>query len=160
MKDAVDVFAQGEAAMLATYAYMSQVVAETADFEMGFLPMPIGPSQTDYVTPTYEGDVYVVPKTIGKRLSQVGIWLNGIADVSDALLKVNLEQLAENGVDQEGCRVYETLMRQATPDYSTGVFSDSVGNAYENLSSLSDKQIIAVHTLAQQELDEFYNPLY
>ncbi len=160
IKSAVELFAQGEAVMFATYAYMSQVVAETADFEMGFVPMPIGPSQTDYVNNSYDGAVYVVPKTNVKRLSQVGIWLNGIADVSDALMNVQMEQLAENGVDKEGCRVYETLMRHSTPDYSAGVVSASVGSTYENLISLSDRELIAVHTLAQQELDEFYAPFY
>ncbi len=161
IKDAVELFAQGEAVMFASYSYASQWVAEIADFEMGFVPMPIGPSQTDYVTPAYDASVYVVPKTNVKRLSQVGIWFNGIADVSDALMNVQMEQLAENGVDQEGCRVYETLMGHSTPDYSTGVYgSGAIGSYVENMLSFTPEYLVAVHQNVQQELDEFYAPFY
>lgn len=159
IKESVELFAQGEAAMLATYAFMAGEVAKTADFEMGFLPMPIGPAQTDYITPVYDARVYVVPKTNIKRLSQVGIWLNGIANVSEKLAAFHYEQFAEYGVNEQGVEVYKYLMENTTPDYSTGALSSNVVGWIENLG-LSEQKLEAVRRLAQQELDEFYNPLY
>lgn len=160
IKESVELFAQGEAAMLATYAFMAGEVAKIADFEMGFLPMPIGPAQTDYITPVYDARVYVMPKTNIKRLSQVGIWLNSIAQIREELVAFHCEQFGEYGVDEQGVEVYKYLMENTTPDYSTGALSSNVVGWIENLSGLTDQRLQAIRNLAQQELDEYYAPFY
>ncbi len=153
-------FGKGQAAMFACYSYVSGEVAKTADFEMGFVPMPIGPAQKEHITPVFDTPVYVVPKTSVRSIVQVGCWLNAIADLSEDLLQVSVERLAENGVTQEGCNNYETMIRTATPDYSTGVFSGNVITVAERLATLTEKEVAAVRAVAQQELDEFYGPIY
>ena len=161
LRTAIQEFAEEKAVMFAAYGYMSQRVAETADFEMGFVPMAIGPSQTDYVNNSFDAAVYMVPKTNERRLNEVGIWLNGIADVSDALMKVRMEQLVESGVDAQGCKNYEKILRSATPDYSTGVYgSGSIGSYVENMPSFTPERLVVVHQSVQQELDDFYASFY
>ncbi len=161
LRTAAQEFAEGEAVMLATYAYHSQTVAQTADVEMGFVPMAIGPAQTDYRNNSEDCGVYIVPKTNEKRLNQVGIWLNGISMVSDGLIQVKKEQLAGNGVDAQGCKNYEKMLRNATPDYSVGVYGSGYLSDYvEDLTAHTPQVVMGLHQKVQEKLDEFYAPFY
>ena len=155
-----EAFGKGKAAMFASYSYVSEEIHKTADFTMGFVPMPMGNAQKDYISPVFNTPVYVMPLTASSRMAQAGLWLNAIADLSEDLLQVNVNALAENGVSQAGQKHYETMVRNATPDYGTGVFTENIATAAERLTTLEEKEIAAVRYAAQQELDEFYAPIY
>lgn len=160
LKLVTEQFAQGKAAMFVTRSYMIQQIGEQAHLEMGFVAMPIGPAQTDYVDPNDNGVVFIVPRTNEKRLSQVGTWLNALAVVSQPLVSLELEQMAESGLDAQGCKNYEALAHNGTPDYFYGAFSNTVENTVENIPISDERKLAVIHQSVQQELDDFYAPFY
>ncbi len=162
VKACAEEFAQGKAAMFASYVYFAQPVSQTADFEMGFVPMPIGPSQTEYINNVYDAYVYVVPRTNVKRLDQIGFWLNGIADTWPLLNAANRQELASWGIDEDGQEAFVNFQRSSQPEFSTGAFSQTVANLYESLATnvWSENKLAILRRVAQQELDEYYGVFY
>ncbi|MBR3843954.1 MAG: extracellular solute-binding protein [Clostridia bacterium] len=159
-----DAFANGEAAMFVSYMQFYPTIASKADFNLGFVLMPIGPAQKDYVNSVYDAALYVVPKTNAKRLDDIGTWLNGVANVSGKLLNNSLTKLANNGMD-ETCRgIYKSLVNNMCAEFSTGAFTANISSQVDSSVTAASKSpakvMAAIKSAAQKELDDFYGPLY
>ncbi|MBR3843976.1 MAG: hypothetical protein IKM39_00540 [Clostridia bacterium] len=161
--DSVDAFANGKAAMFVSYLSLSPAIADKANFPMGFVMMPMGFDQTQYINGVYDASMYMVPKTNVKRLDDIGYWLNGIAGVSEDLFAEKRQELVTCGIDQAGCDMYQTLVLSMTPEFSTGALSASTADMINSLvtaTSAPNKKLEAIRLAAQRELDEYYAPFY
>lgn len=160
----VEVFANGQAAMFVSYLAFYNTIASKADFSLGFVLMPIGPAQTDYINSVYDAALYVVPKTNEKRLDDIGNWLNGIANVSGKLLNEQIKKLAKNGMDTTCQKIYKSLVNNMSAEYSTGAFTSNVSSQVDSSVTSASKSpakvMNAIKSLAQKECDDFYGPMY
>ncbi len=160
----VDVFANGQAAMFVSYLAFYNTIASKANFTLGFVLMPIGPDQTDYINSVYDAALYVVPKTNEKRLDDIGNWLNGIANVSGKLLNEQIKKLAKNGMDSTCQKIYKSLVNNMSAEFSTGAFTSNVSSQVDSsvtaASKSPSKVMNAIKSLAQKECDDFYGPMY
>jgi hypothetical protein len=160
----VDVFANGQAAMFVSYLAFYNTIASKADFSLGFVLMPIGPAQTDYINGVYDAALYVVPKTNEKRLDDIGNWLNGMANVSGKLLNEQIKKLAKNGMDATCQKIYKSLVNNMSAEYSTGAFTSNVSSQVDSSVTSASKSpakvMNAIKSLAQKECDDFYGPMY
>ncbi len=164
INSSVEEFAGGKAAMFVSYLAFFKNIASKADFQMGFVLMPMGPAQSNYINSVYDASLYVVPKTSENRLDDIGQWLNGIAGVSNSLLNSNLSTLAKNGLDANGQDIYKWLVNNMSAEFSTGAFtsniSSQVDSSVTSASKSPTKVMPAIKAQAQKELDDFYGPLY
>ncbi len=160
----VDVFANGQAAMFVSYLQFYTTIATKADFTLGFVLMPIGPAQNDYINSVYDASLYVVPKTNEKRLDDIGNWLNGIANVSGKLLNEQIKKLAKNGMDSTCQKIYKSLVNNMSAEFSTGAFTANVSSQVDSSVTAASKSpakvMNAIKNQAQKECDDFYGPMY
>jgi hypothetical protein len=158
----VDAFSAGKAAMFVSYLQYYPTIASQATFTYGFVPMPIGPDQTEYINGVFDGRLFVVPTT--SRLDDVGLWLNGVASANDELLNNQVKDLQRNGFDKTSCEAYTWLLNNMKPEYSTGVFSSTLGahidGSVTSVTKQPSKVLNAIKNQAQQELDDYYAPFY
>ncbi len=164
IKDSVNYFATGQSAMFASWlSYYTDIVAK-ANFDIGFVLMPIGPNQTDYITGQYDARFYIVPNTKADRLDVIGTWLNEVSGVSGKLINIELKNMARNGLDATAQNIYKWTMSNATPEYSSGVFSTDISSQVDSCVTASSKSptkvMNSIKSKAQKELDDFFNPLY
>lgn len=159
-----DLFANGEAAMFVSYLSFYNQIAAKANFNMGFVLMPIGPAQTDYINGVYDAALYVVPKTNEKRLDDIGNWLNGIANVSGKLLNEQIKKLAKNGMDATCQKIYKSLVNNMSAEFSTGAFTANISSQVDSSVTAASKSpakvMAAIKSPAQKECDDFYGPMY
>lgn len=164
IKDSITFFANGQAAMFASWMAYYNEIAPKADFSFGFVLMPIGPDQKDYITGQYDSKFFVVPKTKASRLDVIGNWLNGAAGASNRLINLEIQKMARNGMDSTSQNIYKWAVTNATPEYSSGVFSTSVSASVDNSVTSSSqspsKVMLAIRSQAQKELDDFFANLY
>ena len=164
IKDSINYFANGQAAMFASWmSYYGEIVPK-ASFKVGFVLMPKGPDQKDYISGQYDAQFYIVPKTKEDRLDLIGEWLNGVSGASGKLINNEIKNLAKNGFDQYTQEIYKWGVKNATPEYSSGVFTQSISSQVDSCvtsASKSPAKIMAsIKDQAQKELDDFFNPLY
>ncbi len=159
-----DIFANGQAAMFVSYLGFYNQIATKANFNIGFVLMPIGPAQTDYINSVYDAALYVVPKTNEKRLDDIGNWLNGIANVSGKLLNEQIRKLAKNGMDSTCQQIYKSLVNNMSAEFSTGAFSGNISSQVDSSVTAASKSpakvMAAIKSSAQKECDDFYGPMY
>ena len=159
-----DAFAGGQSAMFVSYLAFFNTIAPKADFEMGFVLMPMGPAQKDYINSVYDAQLYVVPKTNEKRLDDIGEWLNGIYKVNGKLLNEQISKLKKNGMDSTCITIYKSLVNNMSAEFSTGAFtsniSSQVDSSVTSASKSPTKVMAAIKDAAQKECDDFYGPLY
>ena len=159
-----DFFSGGQAAMFVSYLAFFNTIAPKADFSIGFVLMPIGPAQTEYINGVYDAALYVVPKTNEKRLNDIGDWLNGISGISNKLLNQQVSKLAKNGLDKTGQDIYKALVNNMTAEFSSGPFTSAVSSQVDSsvtsASKSPTKVMAAIKDQAQKECDDFYGPLY
>lgn len=164
IKDSVNYFANGQSAMFASWmSYYTDIVPK-ANFKVGFVLMPMGPDQKDYISGQYDAQFYIVPKTKQDRLDVIGKWLNGVASASGKLINNELRNLAINGFDKNTQDIYKWGVNNATPEFSSGLFSKDVSAQVDSCVTSASKSPVKVMTAikskAQNELDDFFAPLY
>ncbi len=164
IKDSVNYFANGQSAMFASWmSYYTDIVPK-ANFKVGFVLMPMGPDQDDYISGQYDAQFYIVPKTKQERLNVIGKWLNGVAGASGKLITNELRNLAINGFDKNTQEIYKWGVNNATPEFSSGLFSTEVSSQVDSSVTAASKSPVKVMTAikskAQNELDDFFAPLY
>ena len=159
-----DLFANGEAAMFVSYLAFYSRIASKADFSLGFVLMPIGPAQDDYINSVYDASLYVVPKTNEKRLDDIGEWLNGITNVSGKLLNEQIVNLNKNGMDKTCQAIYKDLVNNMSAEFSTAAFTANISSQVDSSVTAASKSpakvMAAIKSAAQKEVDDFYAPLY
>ncbi len=164
INNCVDAFANGNAAMLATYMSYYPNIASKANFDYGFVLMPMGPDQTDYINNVYDARLYVVPKTKEHRLGDIGVWLNAVGDVSDAFTEQQVSELQQAGFDETAIDCYQYAVNTMAADFATGAFSGAIASQVDNCvfsaSQHPSKVMPSIKDKAQQELDDFYGPMY
>ena len=157
-------FSNGEAAMFVSYLQYYPTIAASADFDLGFVLMPMGPAQSDYKNGVYDCGLFVVPKTKESRLSDIGLWLNGIAGVSSTLINLKTQDLLRNGLDSTSVTIYKWVVNNMTPEFSSGAFSGSVSSEVDgsvtSASKSPAKVMAAIKSQAQKECDDYYGDLY
>ncbi len=164
IKDSVNFFADGNAAMFASWMSYYTTIVTKADFSIGFVLMPKGPDKSDYINGQYDSKYFIVPKTNVKRLDLVSNWLNGTAAASSRLINEELKNLARSGFDETSREIYKWSVLNSTPEFSSGVFSEAVSSQVD--SSVTSRSVSpaktmkSIATLAQKELDDFFAPLY
>ncbi len=164
IKDSVNYFANGQSAMFASWmSYYADIVPK-ANFKVGFVLMPMGPDQKDYISGQYDAQFYIVPKTKKDRLDVIGNWLNGIAGASGKLITNELRNLAINGFDKNTQDIYKWGVSNATPEFSSGLFSKDISSQVDSSVTAASKSpakvMTAIKSKAQNELDDFFAPLY
>ncbi len=159
-----DAFAGGTSAMFVSYLNFFNTIAPKADFQMGFVLMPMGPAQSNYINSVYDASLYVVPKTNEKRLDEIGDWLNGLYKVSGKLLNNQMTKLSKNGMDKTCIDIYKWLVNNMSAEFSTGAFtsniSSQVDSSVTSASKSPTKVMAGIKDAAQKECDDFYGPLY
>ncbi len=164
IKDSVNYFANGSSAMFASWLHYYNDIVPKANFKVGFVLMPMGPDQTEYISGQYDAQFYVVPKTNESQLDIIGEWLNGVSAASGKLINNEIKNLVKNGFDKSTQEIYKWGVNNATPEYSSGVFSSNISSQVDSSvtsSSKSPAKIMAsIKSQAQKELDDFFNPLY
>ncbi len=157
-------FTGGKAAMFVSYLQFYPTIASQASFPLGFVLMPKGPAQSSYKNGVYDAALYVVPKTKADRLDDIGLWLNGMAGVSNKLLNNNLRNLAMNGLDAKSQEIYRWLVNNMTPEFSSGVFSSAISSEVDSSVTSAAKSpakvMAAIRTQAQKECDDYYADIY
>lgn len=164
IKDSVNYFANGQSAMFASWmSYYTDIVPK-ANFKVGFVLMPMGPDQKNYISGQYDAQFYIVPKTKKDRLDVIGNWLNGVAGASGKLITNELRNLAINGFDKNTQDIYKWGVSNATPEFSSGLFSQDVSSQVDSSVTAASKSpakvMTSIKSKAQNELDDFYAPLY
>lgn len=159
-----DTFINGESAMFVSYLMYYPHIAAKANFDFGYVLMPIGPDQSEYKNGVYDGSVYVVPKTKESRLNDIGLWLNNIASVSSKLINLYIQEMARNGLDSTSQNIYKWLVNNMSAEYSTGAFTGAVSSVVDNSvtspTSSPAKVMASIKSQAQKECDDFYAELY
>ncbi|MBR2151844.1 MAG: extracellular solute-binding protein [Clostridia bacterium] len=157
-------FANGEAAMFVSYLSWYGQIASSAKFEMGFVPMPKGPSQSNYITGAYDGGIFFVPKTNEKNINIVGTFLNELAATSPKHINNSISSMARNGFDATAQSVYKWAVTNTSPEFSIGVFGSEISAKVDQ--SVTDKSkapktvMESIKGAAQKKCDDFYAPLY
>lgn len=157
-------FANGEAAMFVSYLSWYSQIATTAKFEMGFVPMPKGPSQSKYITGAYDGGIFLVPKTNEKNINIVGTFLNELAATSSKHINNAISDMARNGLDATAQSVYKWAVTNTSPEFSIGVFgseiSAKVDQSVTDPSKAPKTVMESIKSSAQKKCDDYYAPLY
>ncbi len=161
--DCVNSFATGESAMFASYFMYSNYITDIANFNVGFVLMPIGPDQKDYVNGFYTGQVFMVPVTMNHRLDELGNWFNGVAAVSTKLINAKITEMARNGYDSTAQAAVKWVAANMTAEFA-GCFSaqttKDVDGSVTNPTGSPAKVMKAIQSRAQSEADDFYKDLY
>ena len=164
IRDSVNKFANGEAAMFASWMSYYNDIAPKADFTFGFVLMPMGPDQKEYISGQYDARFYMVPKTANADKSAIGNFINGLSAASSKLINVELKNQTRNGLGKTSQDIYKWCMSNATPEYSSGLFSKEISQAVDNsvtsASKSPSKVMSSIKNKAQAELDDFFGPLY
>ncbi len=162
INNCVSEFASGKTAMFVSSLQFYPQIASQAEFDMGVVPMPIGPDQNDYRNGVYENSYYVIPNTRGVRRNIVWKWLSELCEgTSSALLNAQVEILAENGLDAESQEIYKWMVNNMTPEYSSGVFTNSTMEQVRSSVTTTAKKparvIASIQATAQSECDAYYS---
>ncbi len=162
--ESISSFANGEAAMFVSYLSWYGQISSSAKFEIGFVPMPKGPSQSKYITGAYDGGIFIVPKTNEKNINIVGTFLNELAATSPKHINNSISNMARNGFDATAQSVYKWAITNTSPEYSIGVFGSEISAKVDE--SVTDKSkapktvMESIKSSAQKKCDDFYAPLY
>ncbi len=163
--ESISSFANGDAAMFVSYLSWYGQIASSAKFEMGFVPMPKGPSQSKYITGAYDGGIFFVPKTNEKNINVVGTFLNELAaGTSNKHINNSISSMARNGFDATAQSVYKWAVTNTSPEFSIGVFGPEISAKVDQSvtdPSKSPKTVMeSIKGAAQKKCDDFYAPLY
>ncbi len=157
-------FANGEAAMFVSYLSWYSQISTSAKFQMGFVPMPKGPSQSNYITGAYDGGIFIVPKTNEKNINIVGTFLNELAATSSKHINKSISDMARNGFDATAQSVYKWAITNTSPEFSIGVFgseiSAKVDQSVTDPSKAPKTVMESIKGAAQKKCDDYYAPLY
>lgn len=160
----VNTFASGQAAMFVSYLQYYPTIASSAQFDIGFVLMPMGPEQKNYINGVYDASLYVVPKTKESRLDDIGKWLNGLAASSGHFVNIKVQDLARNGFDTTSQNIYKWVVNNMTAEFSSGPFSSEISSQVDSsvtsASKSPSKVMAAIKSQAQKECDDYYAPLY
>lgn len=151
-------FANQNAAILVISS--REILAKTKEvpFDYGIAPIPTK-DQATACNGVMDAQVFVVPKTKEKRLEDIGKWLNGVAKAENSLL---VKQTY--GMHSEAVNTYQRILKNTSAEYSAGAISLEIASRLDAIVTASGghakKALAAAHLLIQNQLDEFYAPLY
>lgn len=157
-------FANGKAAMFVSYLHWYPQITTSAKFKLGFVPMPKGPAQSNYITGAYDGGIIFVPKTNEKNLDIVGTFLNELALTSSKHVNNYISNMARNGFDATAQSVYKWAVNNTSAEYSMGVFGTKISSDIDTsvtVPTMSPKTVMdSIRNSAQKACDDYYAPLY
>ena len=106
-----------------------------------------------------DAQVFVVPRTRVNRLNDIGKWLNEAVKAENALLIKRTY-----GMHNEAVNTYQRILKNTSAEYSAGAISLEIPSRLDAIVTASGghakKALAAAHLLIQNQLDEFYAPLY
>ncbi len=154
-------FSAGKAAMFVSDMYHYGSIAPNANFDMGFVLMPIGPDQKDYITGAYSGNLYMIPKNKESTKEASALFLNQLANVSGKILTIEMQNMRRNGLDAHSANVYKYAVSHTTPEFRTGAIGDDSSEKTDKSVLLPSQKpatvIASIKGQIQSELDSFYN---
>ena len=171
--DAQTTFANGEAAFFPFYLFAMEAIADTAEFELGFVPFPLGPAYASkgaqgYVSGTYDASLFVMTRIAAAEKDTPAIaaaWLNKLSEISDTIQNNYIKKMQRCGLNSTSINVYKWAVNNTTAEFSSGVqgiaevdakVSSSVFNQAEQPAS----NMAAIKELYQSKIDDYYEKLY
>lgn len=156
VENCVKYFSQEQEVMLAVSSRTVLEIAKELPFACGIAPLPTEDQTTAYNAVT-NAQVFVIPKTKGNRIGDIGTWLNQVAKAENALF---IKQTY--GMQNEAAITYQRHLKNTTANYSEGALSSQIFSMLESgvLAHFHDKTYQVIESQTQNELDEFYAPLY
>lgn len=132
--------------------------AKEVSFAYGIAPIPTQ-DQATACNGVMDAQVFVVPKTKENRLDNIGKWLNGVAKAENSVF-INQTY----GMHNEAVNTYQRILKNTSAEYSAGAISLEFASRLDAMVTTSGgnakKALAAIHLLIQNQLDEFYAPLY
>ena len=161
INDCINQFVNGKAGMFLSYARFVPQIAEAADFEIGFAPMPMGPQQSNYINAVYDTRVYVIPKNSAASVNKICAFLEQMMPLEDEVLANVQQEWTALGLDEQSIRNYKYLAKNSSAEFSSGVFSSTISSEFDGyLSGTPTKNWETIRAKAQQEADDYYAPFY
>ena len=161
INDCINQFVNGKAGMFLSYARFVPQIAEAADFEIGFAPMPMGPQQSNYINAVYDTRVYVIPKNSAASVNKVCAFLEQMMPLEDEVLANVQQEWTALGLDEQSIQNYKNLAKNSSAEFSSGVFSSAVTSEFDvYLSGTPTKNWETIRAKAQKEADDYYAPFY
>lgn len=158
---AVTNFSNGKAAMFVSNMDYYGTIAANADFEMGFVLMPMGPDLRQYTTGVYDGYAYMIPANKESTKEASALFLNQLAKVSGRLINETMKNMQRNGLDANSANIYKYSISHTTAEFRTGAISAELSKKVDTsvISKSKDPSAVvdSVKTAMQKELDDFYD---
>lgn len=136
----------------------SQKLYPNAKFEYVMLPLPIGPSGKDYVTPAYNSSNIVMLRTCDDaRATKAAIIYNAWAAPIDGVLDHSEEMAAEKfqSSDKRSVEIYKMIAERSVLDYGLSVGEMSAAFNHQIVSCVLWR--VTTPTSALQALDGSYD---
>ncbi len=153
-------FAKGFYGMLSVSSLDVAEIVKGLSFAWGLAPVPASAQQTNSTYCVMDTRVFVIPRTAGARLDDIGNWFNGMAEVNQDLLdQVTCEW------DQQTAAMYQNILNNTCVDYATEILSENALFQIDVLVTSSPKtpypsRLKVANQMVQNELDVFWAPLY
>ena len=150
-----------------------EAIAVTAEFELGFVPFPLGPAYASkgaqgYVSGTYDASLFVMTRIAAAEKDTPAIaaaWLNKLSEISDTIQNNYIKKMQRCGLNSTSINVYKWAVNNTTAEFSSGVqgiaevdakVSSSVFNQAEQPAS----NMAAIKEQYQAAIDDYYKTLY
>ncbi|MBQ6818942.1 MAG: extracellular solute-binding protein [Clostridia bacterium] len=161
INNCINQFVNGKAGMFLSYTRFVPQIAEAADFEIGFAPMPMGPQQSNYINAVYDTRVYVIPKNSAASVNKVCAFLEQMMPLEDEVLANVQQEWTALGLDEQSIQNYKNLAKNSSAEFSSGVFSSAVTSEFDvYISGTPTKNWETIRAKAQKEADDYYAPFY
>ena len=150
-------FNNGQAAFMPGYLAWYVSFSNESDFQLDFVPFPIGTDQTNYMNGVYDARYFVIPKTETKA-DAVGYVLSQLSAID--MSSIQREQLLKGGITEESVNNCMTFSKYLTPEFIDGVdtsdFEAKMTNALYSLNGSPTTVLKSVATEFQTAVDDFY----
>lgn len=154
-----DLFINGQAAFFPfSITYCKDFGQEMLD-DFGFVPMPIGYQQSDYINGVYDVNTYAIPKTIADASFSGEVYQN-LSGLGSTLESIMAEQLADWGLDEQGIQVYKDMKNYLSSEYIGGVdvseFNDAMNDSIYKANGDPASVMSSVKTKFQTAVNDYY----